>query len=312
MKYGMLLWPHANARYREGARRLSENECKLLLKARNVDASISWTQMGGADVLCFSGDFDKTRALEAASLHSLAYLIFEMREDGALAVAGGRKMAELGEDVSGILKYKGKTNEAFTRCLIHFSVCSGAFAQDAELSLIDPMCGRGTTLFEAANLGYDATGADMDTRELDEGARFFKKYLEYHRVKHQMQSASLSIAGERAVRVKKTLYGTAGRFLSFAYADAARACRALGEKRFHGAVFDMPYGVQHAPGGKASFEALLDQTLPALRKSLLPGGAVAFSFNTYTLKPETARQALRRAGFTVMEGRPYEDDAHWV
>ena len=81
----------------------------------------------------------------------------------------------------GHFKYKGKTNEAFTRLLINYALCAGDFAGnfDQPLRLLDPMCGRGTALFEGLNRGYHAYGADVDRNGLEEGRRFLKRYLEY-------------------------------------------------------------------------------------------------------------------------------------
>ena len=55
----------------------------------------------------------------------------------------------LGGDLSGVLKYKGKTNEMFTGMLVNLAVFSSEYAKwfDRPLQVLDPMCGRGTTLF---------------------------------------------------------------------------------------------------------------------------------------------------------------------
>ena len=98
----------------------------------------------------------------------------------------------------------------------------------------------------------------------------------------------------------------------FVYQNAEMAALALGQNAFHAVVFDLPYGVQHAPGGRDSFEALLYGVLPALARCVKPGGTLAFSFNTHTLPLATARHHLNIAGLTVCEGGPYEGNAHFV
>ena len=76
----------------------------------------------------------------------------------------------------------------------------------------------------------------------------------------------------------------------------------------------MPYGVQHGPGGQRgkTLQQMVKDVLPAWKKVLLPGGAMALSFNTNTLRLEFVRQAMAEAGLRVMEGGEYDGLAHWV
>ena len=55
------------------------------------------------------------------------------------------------------------------------------------------MCGRATSLFVAANLGWDAAGADVDRADPDQAEKYFKRYLEYHRVKHGVERLSRTL-----------------------------------------------------------------------------------------------------------------------
>ncbi len=51
-------------------------------------------------------------------------------------------------DMPAILKYKGKTNESFTRLLVNLAVFSAARAAfEKRLTVLDPLCGKGTTFF---------------------------------------------------------------------------------------------------------------------------------------------------------------------
>ena len=83
----------------------------------------------------------------------------------------------------------------------------------------------------------------------------------------------------------------------------------------HLLIADLPYGVQHAPqaGQRAgSFLSMLKDALPGWRKVIKPGGAMALSFNTYTLKKADLKNMLADAGLTVLETPPYDDFDHWV
>ena len=321
MKYGILLWPHANGRYQQAVQPLALCEARLLLSAAGIDAEPRLDELFGAGIICFEAPELGERARALLALHSLNYLLCELHGD-RLTPIGGRAKAFLGHDLNGILKYKGKTNERFTSFLVNMALLSGAFADafDHKLCLFDPMCGRLTTLFEACNRGYDAWGADLDGREIGEGLTFFRKYLEHHHFKHAIRQDALTLPGKRSAQVRRISFAAdaagyrAGdqRTLSATELDCESAARAFGAGRFHMAAFDMPYGVQHGPGGRESFEKLLGRVAEPLLAALKPGGAVALSFNSHTLKAETARAVLTNAGFGVCRGESYDHLAHWV
>lgn len=54
------------------------------------------------------------------------------------------------------------------------------------------------------------------------------------------------------------------------------------------------------------------RALPEWRECLLPGGAVALSYNTNTLKTETLRRIMADSGLEVMTGELYDSFSHWV
>lgn len=321
MTYGMLLCPHANSRYQEAVRPLALGEMRLLLRSVGIEAQPVCESVMGADRLRFDCPALSEAQIQRICRHSAMYLLCQL-DQGLLRPLCGPAAPYLGRDLSGILKYKGKTNEAFTRLLINYALCSGDFADAGEtpLRLMDPMCGRGTALFEALNRGFNAYGADVSKADLDEGCRFLKKYLEYHRMKHRARERSLTLPGGKSA-AQRTLELAPQRQAfdegdtreaAFLCQDAALAARALPEKHFHLAVCDLPYGVQHGPSGKGGFDQLLSRTLPQLLRVLKPGGALALSFNTYTLPLAKVREHLDRAGFDVCQGGPYEGLAHWV
>lgn len=324
MKYGILLWPHANARYQEAERPLSLAELRLLM-AGGLSEDPSFERHGGADFLCFDSGLAQQDVTDRVRDHAHLLLLSEMRPDGGFLPLCGPREAYLGADLPAIQKYKGKTNEVFTRFLINMAVYSGSFAgkADRRLRVFDPMCGRGTALFEAVNRGYDAVGSDMDKADIREAGAFFKKYLEYHKFKHQVRESSLTLPGKRQLPRRAFTFASSAdafkagdaRELSLILGDASDVARALPERHFHAIAADLPYGVQHASGvaGKPEpLERMLARVLPQLRSSLMPGGAIALSFNVNTLGKQKVIEALRSAKFEPLEGPAYEGLAHWV
>ena len=316
MKYTMLLWPHANVRYQNETQKLAEGELRLMLDVLLPEAEVSAFEVQNLSALQIDvpGALDG-KVLSALREHSLIYALFEQRDGGALLPVAGRAEAYVGADLPGILKYKGKTNEMFLQLLINAALYSGGFAHRAgeQLELLDPMCGRGTSLFVAANRGWNATGTDVDKRDLSEAERFLKHYFEFHRMKHSLNRESRTVRGG-SVPVTRFEYGSPEddrRSLRLAAADAARVRDAFGKEKFHMIVCDLPYGVQHGSvGGKP--EELLRRALPAWREALKKGGTVAVSFNAQTLRREKVLRAMEDAGFEAKRGGAYEGFSHWV
>lgn len=328
MKYTLLLWPHANARYQAETRRLACAELELMLRRVAEEAVVridEASEMPSLTLECPT-PLDED-ALSVIRNHSLLYGLFECRDDGALMNIAGRAQALLGADLPAILKYKGKTNEMFLQLLINAALYSGDFWQAEKLDFFDPMCGRATAPFIALNRGFNAVGADVDKNDLREAENFFKRYLEYHRFKYNMARESRTIDGRIPVPV--TRFETAHSHeaykakdtvtLSLANLDAARAGEAFGRNRFHLIACDLPYGVAHmaqpgqpTPRGKNALEPLLMRALPGFKKLLKPGGSVALSFNAQTFRRDKLRDMLSGAGLEPLSGGPYDDFEHWV
>ena len=130
MRYKMLLWPHANARYQGETLKLARLELELMLERLAPGAQIAVDE--GLAMPCL--DIDLEGGMDAATIdilrgHSLLYGLFEDRE-GLLAPVAGRQPARVGQDLPAILKYKGKTNEMFCwstrRCTPGISGSAGA------------------------------------------------------------------------------------------------------------------------------------------------------------------------------------------
>ena len=321
MKYLMMLWPHANVRYRSESMKLAERELRLILDVFEPQARIiaqSTPDFPALSIELPHGMSDELR--KNISRHSLMYALFEVQDDSLLKIAGGRDVAFIGSDLPGILKYKGKTNEIFLQLLINVALMSSDFARCGEqrLDLLDPMCGRGTTLFVAANYGWNAAGTDVDRSDLSEAEKFLKRYFEFHHMKHNVKRESRTMPGG-SIALTTVSYGhdaTAYKAgdtacIRLANADALRTREAFGRGKMHVIACDLPYGVQHAAVG-ARPEQLLKKVLPAWRETLKKGGAAALSFNAQTLKRNTLRSLLADAGFEVLSGGAYDGFEHWV
>jgi len=324
MHYRMLLWPHANARYQSETLKLATAELELMLARLAPGAEITADERLGMPCLGIGVNeplYDV--AVEALRRHSLLYGLFE-DQDGLLRPLAGRGEAAVGRDLPAILKYKGKTNELFLQLLINVALYAGDYWREGgPLSMLDPMCGRATGLFVAANYGWDALGADVDRGDLKEAEQFFRRYLEYHRLKHTVARLSRTLKKGGSAAECRFEYAAQAhdprRSLSLVCLDAARSGGVLGKNACHLIACDLPYGVRHdaqldrsqRTGGNW-LEGLLEKALPDWRAALKPGGAMALSFNAQNLKLERLRALMEGAGLEVLSGGAYDGFAHWV
>src|SRR6185295_13713680 len=87
-------------------------------------------------------------------------------------------------------------NEAFTHLLVNLALAAGAGAFDRVLAgepvrLLDPVCGRGTTLNRAVVYGLHAVGVEHDKRDVEAYEAFLLGWLQDKRLKHQVERARL-------------------------------------------------------------------------------------------------------------------------
>ena len=168
----------------------------------------------------------------------------------------------------------------------------------------------------------NAIGIDADQKAVKEAADYFGKYLQFHLLKHSVRSFS-ETAGMTSVPVREYTFSDTRehfklsdtRFLRLASGDTALSPALCRRNPVHLLVADLPYGIQHAPlygRSPESFSALLSRVLPAWKKALLPGGALAVSFNSLTVKAGTLCSILSDVGFTVLDSPDYSGLSHSV
>jgi len=322
MEYCFQLLPHTNIQYQDALASLGKVELACMLEALDIHAAIKTISLGGASFLSLACDELPVEVLRRLSAHSAQLLVCQRREDW-LRPMDVRASPYLTRDVAEVLKYKGKTSTAFTRMMLNCAhAASDFFLDDRPLTVLDPICGKATTCFCALERGWNALGVDVDAAALDEVDRYFAKHLQLHHVKHERKQRSMTVGGRGVPETTYTFADTREhyqqkdtRFLRLFLSDTAACDRLLAKAPADLLVGDLPYGIQHAPvdGHKPEpFTQLLRRSLPAWRRSLKDGGALALSFNTYTLPRETLLRLLEEASFVPLDSGPYHSFAHFV
>lgn len=316
------LTPHANIRYREAQVKLGQAELACLLKRLGISADITPCTVGGVSFLRFEADALTDAQLSALSMHSAALMICE--QHGELLKPLNKVSHDyLTADLAEVLKYKGKTSAVFTHMMINCAwAASDFFGQETPITVLDPMCGKGTTCFVALQQGMNAIGVDIDNRDLKECADYFERYMQYHRMKHKLDQSSRTVRKHAVPAAVYTIADTKEHFkegdtrtLSLFLGDTGLTGELCKKSPAHLLVADLPYGVQHAPqDGKRTetFMQVMKRALPQWKDAVRKGGAVALSFNTLTLKKADLVQLLSDAGFTPLTEAPYDDFEHFV
>ena len=271
----LLLAPAANRVYADQAPRLLAAEVAALCPGVTVEP----TAVAGVDYLSLVGPLDLT----ALGRSSAALALFA--ESGSLLEPVELPRTDLfDDDLVTIQRYPGKTNEQFTRLLLNLTL--SAVRRDPPYSILDPLCGRGTTLLTGWTLGLDVAGVEQDEKAIEQLRAFLSTYLRRKRVKHGVSLDPLRRDGRNLGRRLEATVTLPGRPLSLGVlpGDAADSARLWGKRTFDAVVADAPYGVVHGAhdrsGRHRSPEALLavhpEGYLRSLQAMSARGGGALF------------------------------------
>jgi SAM-dependent methyltransferase len=335
-RYALLVLPATNRVYAEASVDLTRAELGVFSEAV-LDGRLTGVAeetLGGVRYVTFEvaeplGDRDVAHLSQLSS----AYALFELREPEAgaplLAPVTLTPLDQFEDDLLTIQKYAGKTNEFFTKLLLNVTVLASASAGDLldrRLRVLDPLCGRGTTLNQVLMYGWDAAGIEIDGKDVEAYSGFLRTYLKRKRLKHQAELTPIrrdrKVLGRKfhvTLAADKAAYKSGNALdLTVVNADTRRAHDFFRPGSFDAIVTDAPYGVQHGSRSGAPGELsrspldLLSAALPGWVDLLRPGGALGMSWNTHVARREDAAAALTAAGLRVCDSPAYLGFRHRV
>ncbi|HEX3921708.1 MAG TPA: SAM-dependent methyltransferase [Streptosporangiaceae bacterium] len=328
--YALLILPSANRVYAGASTILTESELRVfnhsVLDGRLCD--LSATAIGGVPYVTFTAA-DPITARDAALLANLSsiYALFQIEGD-LLRPVPLEPLDRFDDDLITIPKYQGKTNEQFTKLLLNVTLLASAFAHeflDRKFAVIDPLCGRGTTLSQALMYGFDAAGLDLDQKDFDAYATFIQTWLKRKRIKHHAELGP--VRRERQVVARRLRVSLAAAHsdykagvtqrLDVVNGDTTRALEFFRPETFDLVVTDAPYGVQHgsrtgAKGLARSPLDLLADAAPVWARLLRSGGACGIAWNTLLARRTAAAEILAGAGLEPVESPGYLAFKHRV
>jgi SAM-dependent methyltransferase len=314
----VLLAPSSNRVYAGTADALVAAELRILL-GPDEGTEVEPVEVAGVGYLGLGVDELDARTADALGRLSATFAVFR-REGALLRPVPLTRPDQFDDDLVSIPKYPGKTNEQFTRLLVNVTLASRARRGDGAPVILDPMCGRGTTLSTALTLGHDAAGVDSDLKAIEAYAAFLRTYLRRKRLKHTADLTPVRREGKtlgRRLDVTVTPERSdQPRSLTVFSGDTRRSAALHGKRRFDAVVVDAPYGVVHASQNdgrqQRSAAGLLGESLAVWAGQLKHGGALGLAWNTYNLAREALAGLAEEAGLQPMDSAPYLAFGHRV
>ena len=263
---------------------------------------------------------------------SFFFALFQLVKDGdnfLLKPIAKDNFEFVDEKISSLLKYSGKTNIQFTRMMVNVALLSSDFHYKDNIRLLDPVAGKGTTMFEGIIHGFDVFGVEIEQKSVHEATIFFKKYLEQERFKHSFdklklggkkKSEAITRYDFRYAKTKEEFQAEENiKEFQMITANSQNASDYFKNESMHLIVGDLPYGIAHGSTGSKKSKSitrnpseLLDLCLPDWYKLLLPGGGIVVAWNSYVVGFDILNEIFEKHGFQIMDDEAYGQFEHMV
>lgn len=336
VQYLVLLHPGHNKVFYQSAFQLGSAELNLILKRLSINSPIEKITISNIHYLSFTTTQALSdRALNVMSYFSFLFGLYEVIEkrnerDYILRTINLPFNYQLNPKISTLQKYKGKTNELFTKMMIQIAWLTSSFELEdsKQLKLLDPIAGRGTTLYEAAVVGMHAFGIEIERKSVHEIQLFFRKYLEKEQLKHKFEKQCITGNNKSSVTyIQKFKYANNKeelkqkencKQLAIIEGQAQKAFDYFKKPTFHFIVGDLPYGVLHGNVSKQKKNVtrtpkeILIESLPDWYKVLVPGGTIAIAWNAFLITRKQMISLFEEIGFYVENTAPYNQLQHMV
>jgi len=297
-EYLALVRPSVNRIYGRAAGSVISAEATTLGRSVGEDLGVmSLKYLAGPEWLSFSTSSELGPAAISRLAGSSSLLgVFRKTADDALIPVSVAREECVPDSIMSIQRYKGKTNETFTRLMVTLGLACLDDSPTTVPRILDPVAGRGTTLNVGAYIGCDVSGIEMDKSDFEQYRTFIVRWLKDNRFRFaeeqfQVPGRDRSLNRGFAVRYSPNKAAERSghfRHIRFVNGDTADAS-AFFKSRGHDLVIaDLPYGVQHrSAAGRSSTDlsplSMLVAAMPSWLWCLKRTGAIVLAFNTLTL-----------------------------
>lgn len=326
MKYTVMVKPNNNIAFVEQYLKMCCFELGILLDASGVEVTaIESVKLDKAYFVNFETyESIGNHVLVGIYQMSFYYMLFQLMDGGMLKPVVIDYEPDFEDDLSIRLKYSGKTNEQITRLMMMTAYHLSDYHGLGDVNILDPMCGRGTTLFEAMISGFNAYGVERDKKGFMEMSTYITRYIKDARFKHTNQRGKVIVGRETIgesfeltyAKDKKDYKSGNVNELKVLRGDTTRIEGAFRKNQMHLIVVDLPYNVQHRGKGEdtasAGLSGLLGKGVSEWDRYLKKGGVIAISWNIYTDKRSAIKQVLIDAGYEVYDDEAFNSLEHRV
>ncbi len=295
-KIALQISPTAKSAYFKDYLQVSEQELKLVCGETNCNKIvIEHLQKGPLEFfLLDANDINQGKLLRLSFTQGLFSVTGEQ-----LQPLDSSADFHLHEDFVFGSKFKGKTNEYLTQMLINIGLASISETNPEKIKLLDPMCGRATTLLWAMRYGIKARGIEQDTKALGDIRQNLKKWTKLHRQKHKINEGFVGKANKQD-KGKFLEFSTAESSMKVVTGDARNIEQSFKQEKFDLLVSDLPYGVQHFTTDKTRNPlAVIDESVEQWKNCLKTDGAIVLAFNRYIPKRAELIDVFEKAGFSA-------------
>lgn len=289
--YAILISPRAEGAYFAQVQRVARAELAGLTDASVEDLSVGEMRFLRLD--CDPG------LLPALARLSFAQGVFEVEGPAWRPVDQSPGFALHPNFVYGE-KFRGKTNETLTQLLVNLCLQQMSDRAPVDMTLLDPMCGRGTTLLWAMRFGIRSVGVELDKAAPSDMRRFLKKWCKLHRQKHKLSEGWIQKANKRG-KGKFLEFAAEGTSLRVVAGQTADAFDLIQRKRVDMLATDLPYGVQHQGPDQRSVIEVVREAASGWARCLAPSGVAAIAFNANLPKRAELISVFQDTGLAVVE-----------
>lgn len=196
-------------------------------------------------------------------------------------------------------KFKGKTNERLTQMLINLGLATIGKDSTEGVSVLDPMCGRATTLLWAMRYGIKARGIEQDAKALEDIQRNLKKWTKLHRQKHKISDGFIGASKKSGNKFIE--FNADDSNMRVVIGDSRQADQIFKKEKFDLIVSDLPYGIQHTTVNKSRDPiSVIEQSISAWKSCLKQKGVIVLAFNSNNPKREALIQLFEQEGFDAL------------
>ena len=316
MKYRIYLETDLNRVFTQSLAPIAAAELDVVLTHRlaTPGTHISSVDEGRTTYLAFDYDGGCDALAKQVAMLSATAALFIEQSPMSLEPVPLDQYLRYGTDLVTAQRYKGKTSERLTRLMLNLALAANDAKAKHGWSVLDPMCGRGTTLNWVLLYGGRAVGLDVDRRALDNYATFLEQWAKGNRFPHKIQRYKKQNSESRhfdfTVASDRTrLASKSGPDIRVFHAPADSSSVPVGKHSMM--VSDLPYGIQHQARSDAertptTVGELVENVMSQCAASVRTRGSVALAWNVKSLAQTEMAEILAGTGFELIVTAGFE------